>query len=93
MSITLDSIIKRKDDGLMGGEMGDETVLMDMNTGDYLGLNGVGSSIWKQIQTPKKVADICTSLQEEYEVDAATCQTQTLKYLHSLLEENMVEVQ
>lgn len=92
MSITLDSIVLRKDNGLMGGEMGDETVLMDMNTGDYLGLNSVGSSIWKILVSPTKVADICSQLQNEYEIDDATCQAETLKYLEVLATENMLEI-
>jgi hypothetical protein len=93
MSITLDSIVLRKDNGLMGGEMGDETVLMDMNTGDYLGLNSVGSSIWKIVVTPTKVTDICTQLQTEYSIDDETCKAETLKYLKMLEKENMLEVQ
>ena len=92
MSITLDSVVLRKDSGLMGGEMGNETVLMDMNTGDYLGLNSVGSSIWKMLATPTKVADICGQLQTEYDIDDATCQAETLKYLGTLDEENILEI-
>jgi len=93
MSITLDSVVLRKDNGLMGGEMGNETVLMDMNTGDYLGLNSVGSSIWKILVAPTKVADICNQLQSEYDIDDATCQAETLKYLSMLETENMLEIQ
>ena len=92
MSITLDNVVLRKDNGLMGGEMGNETVLMDMNTGDYLGLNSVGSSIWKIIVDPIKVTDICNQLQEEYDIDDATCQTETLNYLEMLEKENMLEI-
>ena len=93
MSITLDSIVLRKDNGLMGGEMGDETVLMDMNTGDYLGLNSVGSSIWKIVAAPTKVTNICEQLKEEYDIDDKTCQEETLKYLEMLNTENMLEIQ
>ena len=93
MSITLESVVFRKDNGLMGGEMGNETVLMDMNTGDYLGLNSVGSSIWKILAAPTKVAEICNQLQAEYEIDDETCQAETLKYLSMLEKENMLDVQ
>jgi hypothetical protein len=93
MSITLDSVVLRKDNGLMGGEMGNETVLMDMNTGDYLGLNSVGSSIWKIVAAPTKVTNICEQLKEEYDIDDKTCQEETLKYLEMLNTENMLEIQ
>jgi hypothetical protein len=91
-TISLDSTIVRKDNNLMGGEMGNETVLMDMNSGDYLGLNEVGSSIWKIIVEPKSVSEICTALMEKYDVDAPTCEAETLKYLSQLVAENMITV-
>jgi hypothetical protein len=91
-TISLDSTVVRKDNNLMGGEMGNETVLMDMNSGDYLGLNEVGSSIWKIIVEPKSVSEICTELMEKYDVDAPTCEAETLKYLNQLVTENMLTV-
>ncbi|MGB0862134.1 MAG: lasso peptide biosynthesis PqqD family chaperone [Saprospiraceae bacterium] len=92
-TISLKSTVVRKDDNLMGGEMGNETVLMDMSSGDYLGLNQVGSSIWNMIVKPITVSDICDSLMEKYEVDTKTCETETLKYLNQLVAENMINVQ
>ena len=91
-TISLESTVVRKDNNLMGGEMGKETVLMDMNSGDYLGLNEVGSSIWKIIVEPKSVSEICSTLMEQYDVDAATCEAETLKYLNQLVTENMITV-
>ena len=93
MKITLETTISRNDQSLMGGEMGDETVLMNLNTGDYLGLNSVGSSIWRIIQQPITIADICTQLQNEYQIDTATCQSETIKYINILLAENMIKIQ
>lgn len=91
-AISLESTVVRKDENLMGGEMGNETVLMDMASGDYLGLNEVGSSIWKIIAKPISVSEVCSALMEKYDIDAATCQAETLKYLNQLVAENMITV-
>ncbi len=88
----MDSVVSRQDTNLMGGEMGNETVMMDMTSGDYLGLNEVGSSIWKIIAQPTSVADICAQLMAEYEVDKSTCQMATLTYLNDLRKENMLKI-
>ena len=92
-AISLNNIVTRNDGNLMGGEMGDETVMMDMTSGDYLGLNGVGTSIWKIIEQTTKVSDIVNKLMGEYEVDQATCETETLKYLNELAKENLIIIQ
>jgi hypothetical protein len=90
--LTMESVVTRQDGNLMGGEMGNETVMMDMTSGDYLGLNEVGTSIWKMIAQPTKVSDICAQLMNEYKVDSSTCKMATLTYLEDLRKENMLVV-
>lgn len=90
MEISKQTVIQRQMRNLMGGEMGNETVMMDMNTGDYLGLNEVGTSIWKHIEQPIAFGALCARLMDEYDVDADTCAQQTRDYLLQLAQENMV---
>ena len=93
MTITKNSTITRQDGDLMGGEMGAETVLMNMNTGDYIGLNDVGTDIWKIIEQPTRVSDIISQLMEMYQVDAETCEAGTMKYLEQLDAESMIAIE
>lgn len=93
MEISKDTIIQRQMRNLMGGEMGNETVMMDMDTGDYLGLNEVGTSIWKHIEQPISFEALCEKLMQEYDVDADTCARETQAYLLKLAQENMVNLE
>lgn len=90
MEIAKETVIQRQMRNLMGGEMGNETVMMDMDTGDYLGLNEVGTSIWKLIEQPITFEALCAQLMTEYDVDAETCALHTRDYLLKLAQENMV---
>lgn len=54
-------------------EMSGETVILNFTTGEYFGLDEVGALVWKHIQQPVTVADLCDIIMAEYEVDADQC--------------------
>jgi hypothetical protein len=81
MSLTLESVISRNESNFLANPVGEEIIILNMETGDYLGLNAVGASIWEQIQEPRTVQDIIDKLIAEYDIDANTCTTETLSYL------------
>ena len=59
--ITPQSIISRNDNDFLVSELGNEMVMMNTATGDYLGLNEVSSDIWKlleQTTTPETIISI-----------------------------------
>lgn len=81
MELPSDALIVRRDDGHLTNPVGEETVLLDLKTGDYLGLDPVASSIWGHLQTPQTLSSILAKLQQEYEVDELRCRTDTLEFL------------
>ncbi len=82
--------IQRKDDQLLSSPLADEIVMMNVKTGDYLGLNGVATSIWNLLEKPITIDEICHELLEEYEIDKATCAEKTIEFLIKLKEDNLI---
>ena len=56
----------------MSQEVSGETVLLDLKTERYLGLNEVGTNIWKLLQQGKDLETIRKHLLKTYDVDADT---------------------
>lgn len=73
-------------------EIEGEVVMMSVQRGHYYGLDAVGSRIWKLIQEPRSVAALCDLLQEEFEVDRATCERDVLEFLARLAAERLIKV-
>jgi len=46
---------KRNDENFLISQLGQELVLMDTKTGDYLGINAVGTHIWNLLAGSKSV--------------------------------------
>ncbi|MBP8283751.1 MAG: PqqD family protein, partial [Chromatiaceae bacterium] len=59
--------------------MGDETVILDLASGTYFGLDPVGARIWGLMGESKTLAEICGQMLEEYEVSREELERDTLK--------------
>ena len=93
MSINLSTILVRDDDDLLTSALADETVMMNVETGDYLGLNEVGTKIWELLENPVSGSTICEQLLRDFDIDKKTCEEQTINFLNHLVENNLVNIQ
>jgi len=74
-------------------EVADEVVLLSMDNGQYYGLNAVGASIWRLIQTPRTLEEVRDRLLAEYaDVSAETCADETLAFVTTMLELGLVRL-
>ncbi|MEO0374625.1 hypothetical protein C1752_04998 [Acaryochloris thomasi RCC1774] len=76
----------------VSSELVDESVILNLKTGMYYGLNEVGASVWKLLQQPQAVADICDAILQEYEVDPAQCEADVFALLNDMIEAQLVVV-
>ena len=53
---------------VMARQVGDETVILDLASGTYFGLDPIGARIWQLIGEGKASGEICDALLAEYEV-------------------------
>lgn len=66
MSLT-DSLVVRPD--VVFRELDGEAVLLNLETGTYLGLDKVGTRIWQLLVQHGSLAKVLDAMLEEYEVD------------------------
>lgn len=76
----------------ISSDLGGESVILNMKTGVYHGLNEVGARVWDLIEQPKAVKDIKQVLLEEYEVEADTCTNDLFSLLNELKTAGLIEV-
>lgn len=69
-----------------------EIVLMSISTGEYYGLDEIGSRIWEMLTaTPMTLSSLCQALQVEFDVDEVACQTDTAQFLQDVVEQGLVK--
>ena len=83
---------KRNEGNFLISQLGKELVLMDTKTGDYLGINAVGTHIWNLLAGSKSVQELVTDLISRYEVTEAQCQAEVENFLSDLEKRKMVSL-
>jgi hypothetical protein len=73
-------------------EVDGEFIILNTDTGMYYGLEDVGAHLWRQLQQPTAVADLCAAVRSDYDVDAARCERDITALLAQMTTEGLVEV-
>jgi hypothetical protein len=75
---------------VMVRQVGVETVILDLASGTYFGLDPVGARIWQLMGEGKTLAEICSMMLDEYEVERGQLETDVLRITGELLERGLV---
>jgi len=84
------SVVARQEQ--VSSDLAGETVILDLKSGVYYGLNSVGASIWNLIQEPKTINEVREALLAKYEVEPEQCDRDLLALLEQLEAEGLIEV-
>jgi hypothetical protein len=83
---------KRNEGNFLISQLGQELVLMDTKTGDYLGVNAVGTHIWNLLIDSKSTSELVADLTSRFEVNEAQCLAEVEKFLSDLEKRKMVSL-
>ena len=89
--INLNTTLQRRAD-LISADMDGDVVMLDVENGKYFGLNAVGAQIWEAIETPQNVSDVCTAIEQAFEVSRSICETDTLAILKDMHDRDMLHI-
>ena len=70
--------------------IGDEVVMLDMESGFYFGLNTIASAIWQHLKEPIGWTELIDRLTESYEVDREICEKDTRELIDRMLEKGII---
>ena len=77
---------------VMARTVGNETVILDLASGTYYGLDPVGARIWQLMTESQTLAQVCSVMLEEYEVTREDIERDVLMLVQTLLDKQLVSV-
>lgn len=80
----------RRSDSVLQSNLGEKSVMMDLDAGLYFGLNNVASRIWNLLEQPQTVSQLVEQLVAEYEIDPAECEQKVLAFANDLIAKKLV---
>ena len=69
---------------VMARQVGEETVILDLASGTYFGLDPVGARIWQLLADGKTLGEVCAAMLAEYEVSREDIERDVLKLADEL---------
>ena len=75
---------------VMAREVGDETVILDLTSGTYYGLDPVGARIWQLMADGQTLMQVCEVMLAEYDVTREDIERDVLALVQTLLERKLV---
>ena len=77
---------------VMARRVGDETVILDLASGTYFGLDPVGARIWQLMTEGKTLAEVCATMLAEYEVTREDIERDVLRLAEELRAKQLISV-
>jgi coenzyme PQQ synthesis protein D (PqqD) len=72
-------------------DLGGESVLLDLESGVYYGLDAVGTRVWMLLMEGLPLAAVCARIEEEYDVDRARLEDDVRRLVGELCDRRLVE--
>jgi hypothetical protein len=71
-------------------EVGGETMLLDLESGTYFGLDEVGACVWRAIEDGRTPAEACEAIIAAYDVERDVAERDLAGLLGQLLEKGLI---
>jgi hypothetical protein len=80
------------DDRQVSVDLGDETLVLHMETGGYYSLRKVAAEIWEQLKSPVTAGRIAENLSRRYGIPNERCGEDLLELLADLRKRDLVRI-
>jgi Coenzyme PQQ synthesis protein D (PqqD) len=74
-------------------QLGDESVMLDMASGYYFGLDPVGARIWQLLLETSSLAEIVERLAQEYDVTPEQAKSDLVRFVEELKAHGLLNVE
>ncbi|WP_374405289.1 PqqD family protein [Pelagerythrobacter sp.] len=90
--IEADTVLRRKRD-LVESAMDEETVMLDIESGHYFGLSGVGPRLWTLLEEDRRAGVLVDRVREEFTATPEDdVRADVMAFLQQLLDKGLVKV-
>lgn len=89
-SLTLDSVVCARS-SQVSSPVGEDLVILDLDTSMYYSLDPVGRRIFELLQAPRRLDAVVAEVVAEFEVDAETAAADLLELVEAMAAQRLIE--
>jgi coenzyme PQQ synthesis protein D (PqqD) len=79
-------------ESVIAREVGGETVILDLDSGTYFGLNPIATDMWRAIAAGGSLGDALAIMERAYEVDPAVLRDDLLRLTEQMLRRRLISL-
>ena len=91
--VITDATRLRRKPGLVGADVADDAILLDIDSGYFFQLNRTGSKIWSLVAEPQDLRTLCDRMAGSFRIDPETCRRDVTEFVADLLERGVLEIE
>jgi hypothetical protein len=91
MNVKVDSVVSVAE-GITVADLDGEAIILDINSGQYFGLNKVGAEILSLIKEPRTVDEVIDRIAVQFEADRGRVQDDVLTFIQDMSEAKLVRM-
>ncbi len=81
-----------REEGWLSGWVGDDLVMMNARSSEYVSLSPTGARIWELLESPRTVVSLCAALAEEFEITAEDALGEITGFLREMEQHHVVRL-
>jgi len=78
-------------EGVLSRDLDGETVLLNLDTGIYFGLDAVGTDMWQAIRATKALGEAVEAMCDQYAADQTQVQDDLLRLANEMLRKGLLQ--
>ena len=87
-----ETLMVSRREGLVEAEVDGEIVALHVDKGTCYGFNQTATAVWKLLERPRRLDEICDVLAGEFEVDPGECERDVLALLKDLETDGLIDL-
>lgn len=87
-----DTTMLRRKAAVVGADVADDAILLDIDSGYFFQLNRTGAKIWAFFKEPQTLGALTDHMAASYKVDAETCRSDVTEFVADLIDRGVLEV-
>ena len=77
---------------VMARQVGEQTVILDLASGVYFGLDAVGSRIWGLLEEGRSLDEVCAAMLDAYDAPREVIERDLLELVRNLADKKLVDL-
>jgi hypothetical protein len=78
---------------VLARQVGGETVILDLASGNYFGLDAMGAEMWQLMTEGRSLAEVCDAVETKYDVSRADLERDLLALAAELQSHGLIAFQ